>query len=162
MDIYTELRNFLQTEYAKGATDQEIADRLGCSQQQVNHLRNGKRSFSKMRLETLLKLFPKLSIALDGVALHGNAIGTVNGNGNNIVTAHDSQGNVFHLTTDGNLCQDEVESFRGSLLQGVLDLDIDDTSKVAILRFVRDHDRAAASPLADKKSPPGQAPDGEK
>lgn len=161
MDIYTQLKQVLEEEYLRGATDQEIADRLGCSRAQVNNLRNGTRSFSKMRLETLLKLFPKLSIALDGVALHGNAIGMVNGNGNNIVTAHDSQGNVFHISGK-EFYQDEIESFRSSLLQGVLDLDIDDTSKVAILRFVRDHDRAPASPLADKKSPPGTCPDGEK
>ena len=138
MDIYTQLKQVLEEEYLRGATDQEIADRLGCSQTQVNNLRNGKRSFSKMRLETLLKLFPKLSIALDGVALHGNAIGTVNGNGNNIVTAHDSQGNVFHISGK-EFCREEIESFRAKLLQSIIEMDIDDTVKVAILRHVSNH-----------------------
>lgn len=92
MDIYTQLRTQLQAEYDKGATDQAIASRLGCSQQQINHLRNGKRSFAKMHLETLLKLFPSMTITLGGVPIHGGSVATVNGHGN-IVAARVGNGN---------------------------------------------------------------------
>lgn len=67
-DIFEHLRMILEGMYQNGKTDQEIADLLGCSQSQINHLRNGKRSFAKMRLETLLRLFPNMRITLDGMA----------------------------------------------------------------------------------------------
>ena len=68
MDILENLRQIIMDKYAKGMTDQQIADELGCSHQQINHLRNGNRSFANMRLETLLRLFPNMLITLDGMA----------------------------------------------------------------------------------------------
>ncbi|MDY0176188.1 MAG: helix-turn-helix transcriptional regulator [Lentisphaeria bacterium] len=131
MDIYKQLRDLLQHEYARGATDQEIADRLGCSGQQINRLRNGKRSFAKMRLETVLKLFPKLSIALDGIPIHGAAVTAItNGNGN-IVAGRDAHAYAGR-------CTDEIEAFRSGLMQGLIDIELDDSAKVQMLRFIRD------------------------
>lgn len=137
MDIYTQLRDLLQREYARGATDQEIADRLGCSQAQINNLRNGKRSFAKMRLETVLKLFPKLSIALDGIPIHGAAVTAINSNGN--IIAHDVNGN--NITLPPTACDAEIEKFRADLLHGLIGLEIDDATKVQMLRFIRDFSR---------------------
>ncbi len=138
MDIYTQLRDKLRLEYDHGATDQEIADRLGCSHQQVNRLRNGTRTFSKMRLETLLKLFPKLTIALDGMPIHGTTVTTINGGNGNII-AHDVNGN--NITLPATVCAGEIENFRSGLLHGFIDLEIDDATKVTILRFVRDFNK---------------------
>jgi transcriptional regulator with XRE-family HTH domain len=132
MDIYTQLRNLLQQKYLQGATDQEIADQLNCSSQHVNRLRNGKRSFSNMRLATILKLFPGLQVSLDGSPLHGS-YQSVNGNGN-IVAGRDAHASATP-------CAAEVESFRSGLLEGVIDLDIDDAAKVSILRYVRDFNK---------------------
>ena len=67
MEILENLRQIIMDKYAKGMTDQQIADELGCSHQQINHLRNGNRSFANMRLETLLRLFPNMRITLDGL-----------------------------------------------------------------------------------------------
>ena len=133
MDIYTQLREILQAEYDRGATDQEIAGRLGISQQQVNRLRNGARSFDKMRLETLLKLFPKLSLVLNGNTLHGPSVSNINGHGN-IISSRDANGNQINLSSTSQ--EEQTEKFRSGLMQGIIDLDIDDASKVAILRFL--------------------------
>ena len=137
MDIYTQLREILRSEYERGATDQEIADRLGCSQQQVNNLRNGRRTFAKMRLETLLKLFPKLSIALEGVPLHGQPTTAINGHVN-IISGRDSNGNSVTISGQ-EFCQAELERLRSGLLQSIIDLDIEDSAKVAILRHVSNY-----------------------
>ena len=59
-DINEQLRMVLEDMYQRGMKDQEIADLLGSSQSHINHLRKGKRTFAKMRMETLLKLFPNL------------------------------------------------------------------------------------------------------
>lgn len=139
MDIYTQLRATLQEEYDRGATDQAIASRLGCSQQQINNLRNGKRSFAKMRLETLLKLFPRLSIALGGVPVHGQQQGvTVNGHGA-IVAGGDANGN--HIALGAGVCEAEIESFRAHLLMELIDLDIDSAAKDSVLRCIRNFRR---------------------
>lgn len=138
MDIYTQLRAYLQAEYDKGATDQAIASRLGCSQQQVNNLRNGKRSFAKMHLETLLRLFPRLAISLGGVPLHGSPAAAVTGLGN-IVAGGDANGN--HIALPPDACAGEIEAFRAGLIQGIIDIDVDDAAKVVFLRFVRDYGR---------------------
>lgn len=137
MDIYTQLRAYLQAEYDKGATDQAIATRLGCSQQQINNLRNGKRSFAKMRLETLLKLFPNLSISLGGVPLHGRGH-SVNGHGN-IVVGRDATGNHIALTAED--CAGEIETFRTGLIMELIELDVEASAKDAILRLVRNYRR---------------------
>lgn len=138
MDIYTQLRAFLQAEYDKGATDQAIASRLGCSQAQVNNLRNGKRSFAKMHLETLLRLFPHLSIALGGVPLHGSPTAAVNGHGN-IVTAGDASGNHIFLQPDA--CAGEIESFRSGLIMEIIELEIEAVAKDLVLRTARNYRR---------------------
>lgn len=137
MDIYAQLRSLLQTEYDHGATDQEIADRLGCSHQQVNRLRNGQRSFHKMRLETLLQLFPNLSIALDGVPIHGRAA-TINGNGN-IIVCRDANGN--NISLPATVCSGEIEHFRSGLIMELIDLEIETAAKDTVLRTVRNFRR---------------------
>ena len=136
MDIYTQLREKLQSAYDQGATDQEIADRLGTTQQQINNLRNGKRSFSKMRLETLLKLFPGIQVALDGSPLHVGQ--RVSGNGN-IVAGRDAHAPA--PAPAATPCAAEIEAFRAALVMELIELDIDITAKDQVLRLVRRFDR---------------------
>lgn len=48
---------------------------------------------------------------------------------------------VIGIKHETNPCAGEVEAFRSALLQGIIDLEIDDAAKVIILRFVRDFRR---------------------
>lgn len=136
MDIYTQLRNLLQQKYLQGATDQEIADQLNCSSQHVNRLRNGKRSFSNMRLATILKLFPGLQVTLDGSPLHVGQ--RVSGNGN-IVAGRDAHAPA--PAPAATPCAAEIEAFRAALVMELIELDIDITAKDQVLRLVRRFDR---------------------
>jgi len=47
-------------------TQQEMSARTGVSQQTISIIRKGQTDLGKMRLDTLLKLFPRAEIALDG------------------------------------------------------------------------------------------------
>ena len=61
-DFYANLKKLLDDDYTKGFTYQEIADRRGTSPAQIQRLRIGKISFEKMRVGTLLKIFPEITI----------------------------------------------------------------------------------------------------
>lgn len=72
MNIYEEIRSKLTEEWKGGATQQEIADRAGVTNQHINNLISGKRSVESMKLETLFKLFPQAEINLSGAQLAGD------------------------------------------------------------------------------------------
>lgn len=72
MNIYEEIRSKLTEEWKGGATQQEIADRAGVTNQHINNLISGKRSVESMKLETLFKLFPQAEINLSGAQLPGD------------------------------------------------------------------------------------------
>lgn len=122
MDIYELLMDFLQTQYNNGKTETEIANDTGLSQQQVNALRNKKRSFAKMRLETLLRMFPNIRISLDGSPITAT---------NSAVNAGVNNGNMtIHAVGDG-------ERLKSSLRSAILKTDdICDKCKVKILTLL--------------------------
>lgn len=131
MDIYESCRQALKEEYAKGATQEELARRAGISQTHINRLLNGRSSFATLKLETLLKLLPSAQLAV-GSPLHGVGIQSVSGTGN-IVAGRDA-----HATP---LCAEEIESFRSALIMELIELDIEITAKDQVLRLVRNFRR---------------------
>ena len=74
----------------------------------------------------MLKLLPNSSITVGDMSIVNN--------GSNAQVIRVNQGS-------SNLCAGEIETFRSGLLQGVIDLEIDDATKVIVLRFVRDFRR---------------------
>lgn len=88
MELYKHLKELLQEKYDSGMTDKEIADEIGVSQQQINSLRKGRRSFEKMRLETLFRLFPDIQISLNGSPITANNSAVVAGDNNGSMTIH--------------------------------------------------------------------------
>lgn len=71
MNIYEQISEALHKEWKEGATQQEIADRAGLTNAHINNLLSGKRKIESMKLETLLKLFPKVKIDLTGAQFAG-------------------------------------------------------------------------------------------
>lgn len=122
MDIYELLMDFLQTQYNNGKTETEIANDTGLSQQQVNALRNKKRSFAKMRLETLLRMFPNIRISLDGSPITATNSAVNAGVNNGSMTIH---------------AAGEADQIKSSLRSAILKSDgICDACKVKILTLL--------------------------
>jgi len=80
MSIYEEIRQALIQEWRNGATQQEIADRAGLTNQHINNLLSGKRKVESMKLETLFKLFPGATIKLDRPQIAGDNAVQIQGN----------------------------------------------------------------------------------
>lgn len=80
MNIYEEIRQALIREWRNGATQQEIADRAGLTNQHINNLLSGKRKVESMKLETLFKLFPRAIIKLERPLIAGDHAVQVQGN----------------------------------------------------------------------------------
>ena len=121
-DINEQLRMVLEDMYQRGMKDQEIADLLGSSQSHINHLRKGKRTFAKMRMETLLKLFPNLRISLDGSPITATNSAVNAGVNNGSMTIH---------------AAGEADQIKSSLRSAILKSDgICDACKVKILTLL--------------------------
>ncbi len=94
MNIYEQISEALHKEWKEGATQQEIADRAGVTNQHINNLLSGKRKIESMKLETLLKLFPKVKIDLTGAQFAGN---------NSVQVQGGNYGNINSLSLDAML-----------------------------------------------------------
>ena len=125
MDIYDAFRQALREEYDKGATQEELGKRGGISQQHVNRLLNGRSSFANLKLETMLKLLPKakINVADMNIVNNGSNSGVIGINNESSSTAP----------------TEEAEKLRSGLMQSIIDLDIDDSAKVAILRLLNNY-----------------------
>ncbi len=82
MNIQELLQSWLVSQYNSGKTDEELAEMAGCTRVHINRLRHGKFPMSKVKLETLLKLFPNLHIELgDSITAPNSAVNTGTNNG---------------------------------------------------------------------------------
>lgn len=122
MDILDSLLQLINDKYANGMTDEEIACEFGCSHQQINHLRNGKRSFGNMKLETLIRMFPNLRVSLDGSPITATNSAVNAGVNNGSMTIH---------------AAGEEDKIKSSLRSAILKSDgICDSCKVKILTLL--------------------------
>lgn len=81
------LQDELKKQSAAGSTNKEMADRAGCSQQRINQLLN-QGGFEKVKLETLLKLFPGMRITLGGTDITATYSAVNAGVNNGSMTIH--------------------------------------------------------------------------
>lgn len=126
MDEYYKALFSLLTQRSKaGQTNQQIANIAGCTQQHINRLLNGKpEQIGKVKLETLLKLFP----AFFAPCLSGSVKTTLtNSNGNAIAT---NNGTAIVSQPEGAFPKEQV-------VTAILNDDkICDTCKVRILKLL--------------------------
>lgn len=66
MDIFQQVHKALLEKYQAGATQQELADAAGISQGHIGNLLSGKRKISGITLENLVRLFPRVTLNLNG------------------------------------------------------------------------------------------------
>ena len=122
MDIIESLNRLISDKYHNGMTDDEIANELGCSHQQINHLRNGRRSFAKMKLETVLRLFPNIRISLDSSPITATTSAVNAGINNGSMTVHNGSSSS--------------ESLKSAIRSAILSSDMCSDCKVKILTLM--------------------------
>ncbi len=120
-ELLQAMQDELKRESALGTTNKEMGIRAGCSQQRINQLIHDG-GFEKVKLETLLKLFPNIRISLDGSPITAT---------NSAVNAGVNNGNMtIHAVGDG-------ERLKSSLRSAILKTDdICDKCKVKILTLL--------------------------
>lgn len=122
MNIQELLQSWLVSLYNSGKTDEELAEMAGTSRAHINRLRHGTFPFEKVKLETLLKLFPNMRIELgDTITARQSAVN--NGTNNGSMT-------VNNQTTGGS------EPLKSALRSAVLKSDMCSDCKVKILTML--------------------------
>lgn len=76
--IYKTVMEYLQSEYASGMTQEEMAKKHGVSQGQIQRVLSGERTTAGFTIQTLDKMFPKAEIYLEGNSQTINASGNAN------------------------------------------------------------------------------------
>ena len=130
MTIYQLFHDGLKRMRDAGATNREIAEKVGCSHQQINRMLNkGAEYFEKVEFRTLVKLFPEIfDEILRKYGAQGGGAGqaivnspgaaTVNGNANSV-----------HIAQGAALAAAELKILD--------DTDICDKCKVRVLRIIK-------------------------
>lgn len=124
-EYYKALFSLLTQRSEAGQTNQQIANIAGCTQQHINRLLNGKpEQIGKVKLETLLKLFP----AFFAPCLSGGAKTTLNNSNGNAIA---NNGTAIVSQLDGALPKEQV-------VTAILNDDkICDTCKVRVLKILQ-------------------------
>lgn len=109
-ELLQAMQDELKRESALGTTNKEMGIRAGCSQQRINQLIHDG-GFEKVKLETLLKLFPNIHISLDGspITATNSAVNAGVNNGN--MTVHAVNGDaiknaITSKLVDSDMCSD--------------------------------------------------------
>ena len=99
MTLIDFLNHLLQEERKHGATNRQMADRAGISQQHMNCILNGKRDLGGVSFEVMMRLFPKLErILIENLHIQDTHSQAITGNGN-IVANHNSTATANYPST---------------------------------------------------------------
>lgn len=126
--IYKTVMEYLQSEYASGMTQEEMAKKHGVSQGQIQRVLSGERTTAGFTIQTLDKMFPKAEIYLEGNSQTINASGNAN-------VAQTVSGNIDqsrHVETV------EHSGIIGKIMEKVLDHEeFDAEEKVKFMKFIK-------------------------
>lgn len=114
MTLQEILQNCLNEKYKSGLTDEELAQIAGCTRVHINRLRHGKFPIEKVKLETLLRLFPDMRITLGGtdITASNSAVNTGTNNGSMTVTVassgdvEDIKRRILDALADSDMCDE--------------------------------------------------------
>lgn len=109
-ELLQAMQDELKRESASGTTNKEMGIRAGCSQQRINQLIHDG-GFEKVKLETLLKLFPNIRISLDGTPITATNSAVNAGVNNGNMTVHAVNGDavknaITSKLVDSDMCSD--------------------------------------------------------
>lgn len=113
MSIEETIKSFLEDEYRRGHTHQEIADAHHVSRSYIQYLLTGGRSYGKLKVEKVEKMFPNATINLNGSGITQFA------------------SNV-HVNNQSVSLGKSADAFRDEVMKKIISLDLsgDDLKKV--------------------------------
>ena len=127
MNIADQTRDFLLKEYSDGMKQTEMAKLHDVSQQYICRLLSGKRSCGDITLKTLMKMFPRATLNL-------------NGDGNNTITQVASNVKVNTQNITNGSPPGFAEQARTRIIAALIPLDIPPESLQAVLRTINELD----------------------
>ena len=129
MTLIEFLNHLLQEERKQGATNKQMADRAGISQQHMNFILNGKRDLGGMSFEVMMRLFPKLErILIENLHVGDEHSHTITGNGN-IVANHNFTATVNNAPLPPDF---------GEIMPEIMASDMCDACKVKAYNIIHD------------------------
>ena len=137
MKLLQLLDSILQAERKNGKTNQELAEKAGCSQQHINDLLNHKKNvrIETMKFGTVLRLFPDLQRVIEDYLTQN----TLTGAKDSQISQSNSPGAAASIGGDAIAYPADV-NLRAKLQSAVLDDDgICDACKVRVLKIIQHH-----------------------
>ncbi len=134
MRLFQLLDAILQAERKNGKTNQELAEKAGCSHQHINDLLNHKKNvrIETLKFGTILRLFPELQKVIEDYLEHHTLAGAKDGK----ISQNNSPGAAASIGGDAVASSDST--LRAHLLTAILDDDtICDKCKVKVLKLLK-------------------------
>ncbi|MBQ7731437.1 MAG: helix-turn-helix transcriptional regulator [Lentisphaeria bacterium] len=127
-----QIKTILEQEEASGMTHRQMGLRHSIDPSQITRYLRGKRPYSGITIETLMKMFP-----LATLNLNGDASLTLNGTNNGVVG-----GNIGTVNTAPPIDQTQikaaVDAFRHEVIDAVIGLDIPPDALATVLKTIKE------------------------
>ena len=119
----TEIYNALRDKYNSGATQEQIANEAQMSQTYIGDLLSWKRKIDGLTLKKINQLFPTATLSL----------------GNRTIGNNNTIGARARVQSDNNFLSPgkDVEDYQRTLIDAVIDLDIDDIARTKVLKLIK-------------------------
>lgn len=132
MTIEEQIRKILETENADGLTKEEIGKKHSVDSSYVGRLLNGERKYSGITIETLMKMFPRATLNMNG-----DASLTLNGTNNGVVGVNIGTGNAAPPLDQAQI-KTAVDAFRHAVIDALIGLDIPPDALAVVLRTIKE------------------------
>lgn len=127
-----QIKTILEQEEASGMTHRQIGLRHNVAPSQITRYLRGKRPYSGISVETLMKMFPSCSLNLNG-----DISPTQNGTNNGVVGVNIGTVNAAPRIAQAQI-KSAVEAFRHEVIDAIIGLDIPPDSLASVLKAIKD------------------------
>ena len=128
-----QIKTILEQEEASGMTHRQIGLRHNVAPSQITRYLRGKRPYSGITVETLMKMFPSCSLNLNG-----DISPTQNGTNNGVVGVNIGTVNNGSLAPAQPQIKSAVEAFRHEVIDALIGLDIPPDALQAVLKTIKE------------------------
>ena len=127
-----QIKTILEQEEASGMTHRQIGLRHNVAPSQITRYLRGKRPYSGISVETLMKMFPSCSLNLNG-----DISPTQNGTNNGVVGVNIGTVNAAPRIAQAQI-KTAVDAFRHAVIDALIGLDIPPDALAVVLRTIKE------------------------
>jgi len=127
MNLAEQIESFLRSEYDSGKTQNEMAKRTGITQPHIQRILSDPTKVLGISVKTLMKMFPRATLNIDGSNVIADNSGTIGVVGVNNGTVNGSSHPEL-----------SAEEFRNKALKELMDLEIPPDALVKVLKTIKD------------------------